>query len=128
MLLKVDRVLKYENAGTTWDHSQGNCYRCGKLTCHSAYLSEEGKFDFLCYNCYEAEENVSADVPYPIRVTFSKNLKNELGMGNHYFPAKPSRKFFEGLSQVPHKKERINFRAHEVYLTIERARKEGYIK
>jgi len=120
--VKAEWVRKYDDrGGWTW----APCTMCRDETNNEAWDNESQTYVHVCKFC--SSQAGLANVPYPVRVITSKNLKNELGLGNNYFPKKPTQKFFEGLSGRPDKKERINFAAHEVYMTRERAKAEGLL-
>lgn len=119
---------RYEDNGIC--HAD-RCEKCGRELNPNHYDgcslldNMDGQYLTVCYECKTALMAEEVVLPFPVMVTYSRNLKNAMGMGNQWIERHPSKKFFDGLSGCPHKWQRVDFSSHTVYLTVARAKEEG---
>lgn len=122
----IMRRFSFTRSTLAWEKVGGTCTICGKPTTGIGTNNETGESVIIHRSC--VENSPPAGVPFPVRVTTDKNLKNHLGMGNQWIENRPTSKFFEGISGSPTEKTRINFNGHVLYATVERAQRDGLLK
>lgn len=115
---------RYRYVGLNSPSQFGYCKFCNNKSIRRCQDQATNEYVYVCKACF-ALHGYDWDVPFPIRIEFQKNLKNSLGMGNQWIKRSPSREFFNGISSNPMRKERIDFSKHYLYMSLERAKKEG---
>lgn len=132
----IERIKKYEILRSLMTREveeldlrgeDRTCPLCGGPAENVGINNETGKYVYIHRSCLSSQSEF-ADVPYPVKMVTSKNIRNHTGMGNQWVSRSPSQKFFDGLSGNPRQRERIDFNGHVVYMTIERAKRDGLMK